>query len=236
MASVFEFLESEIRNMENVFKATGGKPPGREFCHRVAQSFSYTVRRAGKPLVYADQVQNWFEKKQEELEALVPCSPGFKEFIVPKNTSTSSSAPENCQISEDITELLFEAKSSKDDAWYDVGSFLRHRVLSTGEREVRVRFAGFGSEEDEWVNVEKGVRERSIPLEASECHRVKVGDLVLCFREDDDEAIYCDAHVVEIQQRLHDITGCTCHFVVRFDHDNVEETVNLKRICCRPTQ
>lgn len=49
-------------------------------------------------------------------------------------------------------------------------------------QEVRVRFAGFGSEEDEWVNVEKGVRERSIPLEASECHRVKVGDLVLCFR------------------------------------------------------
>lgn len=48
-------------------------------------------------------------------------------------------------------------------------------------KEVRVRYAGFGKEEDEWVNVKEGVRERSIPLEASECHKVKDGDVVLCF-------------------------------------------------------
>lgn len=47
---------------------------------------------------------------------------------------------------------------------------------------VRVRFAGFGKEEDEWVSVTKAVRERSIPLEHSECNKVNVGDLVLCFR------------------------------------------------------
>lgn len=47
---------------------------------------------------------------------------------------------------------------------------------------VRVRFAGFGKEEDEWVSVTKAVRERSIPLEHSECDKVNVGDLVLCFR------------------------------------------------------
>ena len=40
-------------------------------------------------------------------------------------------------------------------------------------QEVRVRFAGFGKEDDEWVNVKRGVRE---------CHKVKVGDLVLCFQ------------------------------------------------------
>lgn len=49
-------------------------------------------------------------------------------------------------------------------------------------QEVRVRFSGFGKEEDEWVNVRTGVRERSIPLEPSECEKVKVGDLVLCFQ------------------------------------------------------
>lgn len=49
-------------------------------------------------------------------------------------------------------------------------------------KEVRVRFVGFGAEEDEWVNIKKAVRERSIPLEHSECHKVKVGDLVLCFQ------------------------------------------------------
>ena len=32
------------------------------------------------------------------------------------------------------------------------------------------------------MNVKRGVRERSIPLEHSECHKVKLGDLVLCFQ------------------------------------------------------
>lgn len=49
-------------------------------------------------------------------------------------------------------------------------------------QEVKVRFSGFGREEDEWVDVRGAVRERSIPLEASECPKVKVGDLVLCFQ------------------------------------------------------
>lgn len=31
------------------------------------------------------------------------------------------------------------------------------------------------------MNVKKGVRERSIPLEPSECHKVQDGNLVLCF-------------------------------------------------------
>ncbi|GMY13114.1 protein sawadee homeodomain like 1 [Fagus crenata] len=125
---------------------------------------------------------------------------------------------------------------------YDVASFLTFRVLCTGELEVRVRFAGFGKEDDEWVNVKRGVRERSIPLEPSECHKVKVGDLVLCFQlsflftsmtyplEREDHAVYCDAYVVEIQRKLHDIRGCRCIFVVRYDHDNSE----LGRICSRP--
>lgn len=45
-----------------------------------------------------------------------------------------------------------------------------------------MRYSGFGREDDEWVNVTRAVRERSIPLEASECHKVKVGDLVLSFQ------------------------------------------------------
>lgn len=49
-------------------------------------------------------------------------------------------------------------------------------------QDARVRYAGFGKDEDEWVNVARGVRDRSIPLESSECYRVKVGDLVLCYR------------------------------------------------------
>jgi hypothetical protein len=45
-----------------------------------------------------------------------------------------------------------------------------------------VRFEGFGADEDEWVNVKKFIRQRSIPLESSQCKSVVEGDLVLCFR------------------------------------------------------
>lgn len=49
-------------------------------------------------------------------------------------------------------------------------------------QEFRLRFVGFGSEEDEWVNLKNAIRVRSLPLEHSECGKVKVGDLVLCFQ------------------------------------------------------
>lgn len=45
-----------------------------------------------------------------------------------------------------------------------------------------MRYADFGADEDEWVNVKKAIRVRSIPLESSECIKVHAGDLVLCFR------------------------------------------------------
>lgn len=50
------------------------------------------------------------------------------------------------------------------------------------DQEVLVRFAGFGPEEDEWVNVRKHVRQRSLPCESSECVAVLPGDLILCFQ------------------------------------------------------
>lgn len=49
-------------------------------------------------------------------------------------------------------------------------------------QEVHARFVGFGAEEDEWVNVRDSVRMRSIGLDHSECDKVKVGDLVVCFQ------------------------------------------------------
>jgi hypothetical protein len=57
-------------------------------------------------------------------------------------------------------------------------------------KEVRVRYHGFSKDEDEWINVKDGVRQRSIPLEASECHKVKEGHLV-CFLVMDSSLFYC---------------------------------------------
>ncbi|ONM21520.1 Protein SAWADEE HOMEODOMAIN HOMOLOG 2 [Zea mays] len=128
----------------------------------------------------------------------------------------------------------FEAKSARDGAWYDVAAFLSHRLFESGDPEVRVRFSGFGAEEDEWINVRKCVRQRSLPCEATECVAVLPGDLILCFQEGKDQALYYDAHVLDAQRRRHDVRGCRCRFLVRYDHDSSEEIVPLRKVCRRP--
>ncbi|XP_023641868.1 protein SAWADEE HOMEODOMAIN HOMOLOG 2 isoform X1 [Capsella rubella] len=135
----------------------------------------------------------------------------------------------------DNSYLEFEAKSARDGAWYDVQAFLAHRNLEIGDPEVQVRFAGFEVEEDEWINVKKHVRQRSLPCEASECVAVLAGDLVLCFQEGKDQALYFDAIVLDAQRRRHDVRGCRCRFLVRYSHDQSEqEIVPLRKICRRP--
>nr|XP_043624883.1 titin-like [Erigeron canadensis] len=133
----------------------------------------------------------------------------------------------------DNSQMEYEAKSARDGAWYDVSTFLSHRSLE-GDPEVLVRFAGFGAEEDEWVNVRKNVRQRSLPCEASECVAVLPSDLILCFQEGKEQALYFDAHVLDAQRRRHDVRGCRCRFLVRYDHDQSEEIVALRKICRRP--
>ncbi|EYU44985.1 hypothetical protein ABFS82_13G070100 [Erythranthe guttata] len=134
----------------------------------------------------------------------------------------------------DSSQMEFEAKSARDGAWYDVTSFLSHRSLDTGDPEALVRFAGFGPEEDEWVNIRKHVRQRSLPCESSECVAVLPTDLILCFQEGKEQALYFDAHVLDAQRRRHDVRGCRCRFLVRYDHDQSEEIVPLRKICRRP--
>ncbi|XP_057452879.1 protein SAWADEE HOMEODOMAIN HOMOLOG 1-like [Lotus japonicus] len=134
-------------------------------------------------------------------------------------------------------EWTFEARSKKDLAWHDIEEFLNFRYSRTGELEVRVRYAGYGRLDDEWVNVKKKrIRDRSIPLAPSKCHKVKDGDLVLCLQKKDNYALYFDARVARIHRRLHDATDCKCIFTVRFLHDNSEEEIDWKGICYRPIQ
>lgn len=42
------------------------------------------------------------------------------------------------------------------------------------------------------------------------------------FQERRDVASYYDAIILEIKRRLHDIRGCRCIFLVRYDHDKSE--------------
>ena len=48
--------------------------------------------------------------------------------------------------------------------------------------------------------------------------------LFMTSQESDDDAIYCDARIVKINRRPHDVRGCRCIFVVRYEDDEDEVT------------
>ncbi|XP_068344225.1 protein SAWADEE HOMEODOMAIN HOMOLOG 1-like isoform X1 [Pyrus communis] len=228
------FTKAETEKMDRLTRELGEQVLEREFCQSTAKSFNRSAGRAGKPIVKWTEVQSWFENRVKE-SSNISRNLSEEQGHCPSNKARKSSQkPKAEEEIPDVSELEFEARSSKDGAWYDVEKFLAHRFPSTGETEVRVKFVGFGAEEDEWVNVKKAVRERSVPLEHSECHTLKVGDHVLCFLERRDQAIYYDAHITDIQRKMHDVRGCRCLFSIRYNHDNSEERVRLRRLCRRP--
>ncbi|OAE28495.1 hypothetical protein AXG93_115s1860 [Marchantia polymorpha subsp. ruderalis] len=140
-------------------------------------------------------------------------------FLRHRSTASSSKAPVSSAImpipssapSSNVRArgMRLEAKSARDDAWFDVGTFLSHRVGRTGRPEVHVRFSGFRSKDDEWVDVRTSLRERSLPCEASDCVAILPGDLVLCFQERPDHALHFDADVQETKSSYAQSSACS---------------------------
>ncbi|KAL8458353.1 hypothetical protein ACS0TY_036024 [Phlomoides rotata] len=232
---VFNLLMIE---MENLLKEMKDKPIDEKLCTEISAKFNTSTYRSEKSPIQWAQVQNWFRDKQIVVGANVASPPKgaviSKAAVAKKREKVQTISASEAAV--ELSGLMFEARSAKDFAWFDVGSFLSYKFLCSGELVVRVRFAGFGKEEDEWVSVKRAVRERSLPLEPSECDKINVGDLVLCFRDNLDYALYGDAHVVEIERKLHDSDACTCIFTVCYEHDNTEGKVTLAKLCCRPTK
>lgn len=219
--------------MEKLWEESKGSTPSRKAVQGLAERFSKAPERAGKISVQYKQVVHWFQNRRYAVKKLAE-----KQIInSPKSDSilkrTNIASPAAPAETKDI-KMEFEAKSSRDGAWYDVHSFLAHRMLDSGDPEVRVRFIGFGAEEDEWVNVRSAVRQRSLPCEASECVAILPGDLVLCFQEGNEQALYYDACVRQIERRRHDIRGCRCRFLVQYEHDGLTDVVPLRKVCRRP--
>ncbi|XP_074558776.1 protein SAWADEE HOMEODOMAIN HOMOLOG 2-like isoform X2 [Curcuma longa] len=238
---VFRFTQNEVLEMESCLQEVNNSIPPREVISALADKFSQSSERAGKIVVQSKQVWNWFQNRRYAQRAKLS-KPPAKLHIVPMhreesipftNVAAPISAPTG-RSSTDNSLVEFEAKSARDGAWYDVSTFLSHRMFETGDPEVRVRFSGFGVEEDEWINVRRCVRQRSLPCEAAECVAVLPGDLILCFQEGKEQALYFDAHVLDVQRRRHDVRGCRCRFLVRYDHDQSEEIVPLRKVCRRP--
>ncbi|KAJ4893943.1 SAWADEE HOMEODOMAIN-like protein 2 [Raphanus sativus] len=256
----FRFNMAEVTEMEAILLQHHTAMPSRQVLEDIAEKFSGSVERKGKIIVQFKQIWNWFQNRRYALRArrnnapgklnvssmprgvdmtnqmrnVLPPSAGLKPTHITGNLPVAPSVPGVMSSGSDKCYMEFEAKSARDGAWYDVHDFLDHRNLETGDPEVEVRFAGFEVEEVEWINVKKHVRLRSFPCEASECVVVLPGDLVLCFQEGKDQALYFDAKVLDAQRRRHDIRGCRCRFLVRYSHDQSEEIVPLRKICRRP--
>ncbi|XP_059661476.1 protein SAWADEE HOMEODOMAIN HOMOLOG 2 [Cornus florida] len=242
----FRFNPAEVAEMEAILQEHNTQVPTREVLVALAEKFSATAERSGKVVVQMKQVWNWFQNRRYALRAKAAKAPGPGKLSVTHTPQDDSSTVRNVpqapqpvpappgRTVSDNSQLEFEAKSARDGAWYDIATFLSHRYLDTIDPEVLVRFAGFGAEEDEWVNVRKHVRQRSLPCESSECVAVLPGDLILCFQEGKEQALYFDAHVIDSQRRRHDVRGCRCRFLVRYDHDQSEEIVPLRKVCRRP--
>ncbi|KAL7122014.1 hypothetical protein ACP275_01G019400 [Erythranthe tilingii] len=233
------FTKSEVQRMEHLLNEFKEQCLEKEFCKKLARLLNRSSGRAGKPAVNWNEVRSWFQKNQQNgLSKESSCNEAKETPVVTealaRNKKIGNPKMAEGEKNEDLSMLEFEAKSLKDGAWYDVDTFLSHRFLSSGDIEVHVRYVGFGAEEDEWINIRDSVRVRSVALEHSECRKVKVGDLVVCFQERQDQARYYDARVIEVQKRWHDVRGCRCLFLIRYDHDNSEEKVRLRRLCCRP--
>ncbi|KAM3302787.1 protein SAWADEE HOMEODOMAIN 1 isoform X1 [Capsicum chacoense] len=246
------FTQAEVEKMENLLNESREQVCDAEICKKLAKMFTRSKGRAGKPIVKWTEVQAWFRNrlacdlsKDNSAEANQKL-PDITEGCSLNKANESSHIPkEMYKYSADkhfagqkdpvLSDLEFEARSSKDGAWYDIDTFFSHRFLNTEQPEALVRFVGFEPGEDEWVNVRKAIRERSVALEDSECNKVRVGDLILCFQEGKNQAKYLEAHVIEIQKRFHDIRGCRCLFGIRYTCDDTKETVRLRRLCVRPS-
>ncbi|XP_058103748.1 protein SAWADEE HOMEODOMAIN HOMOLOG 2-like [Magnolia sinica] len=232
----FRFTPTEVVEMEAALQETDSAIPAREVICSLADKFSASEDRAGKIVVQPKQVLNWFQNRRYAQRVKMSKAPGKLNVspMIRDESVPSRNVPIPVPVPSGGTQMEFEAKSARDGAWYDVSTFISHRMFETSDPEVRVRFSGFGAEEDEWINVRKCVRQRSLPCEATECAAVVPGDLILCFQEGKEQALYFDAHVLDAQRRRHDVRGCRCRFLVRYDHDQSEEIVPLRKICRRP--
>uniref|UniRef100_A0A453Q7S0 Homeobox domain-containing protein n=1 Tax=Aegilops tauschii subsp. strangulata TaxID=200361 RepID=A0A453Q7S0_AEGTS len=242
------FTLAEVVKMEEVLNNLKAMPK-RPVIQGLTDDFNASPDRSGddKVPVQYNQVHTWFQNRRykQKRRGKRPPARGKKmlptgaEAQHPASYRVQSSSPSNSEsqsgnTSSDGGLVQLEAKSPRNGAWYDVAAIQSCRFSETGEQEVQVWFSGFGAEEEEWINVCKSVRLRSLPCIATECVGVLPGDLILCYQEGKEQALYFDAHILQVERRTHDIRGCRCSFLVRYDHDHSEEIVPLRKVCRRP--
>lgn len=110
------FTKAEIQKMEKLFDEVGEKALNKEVCQSIAQRFSRSSDRAGKPIVKWTEVQSWFESRKEDSAKASKNVPEISGASRPIKAVESSETLKDEKI-PDLTDLEFEARSSKDGAW-----------------------------------------------------------------------------------------------------------------------
>ncbi|KAF7081762.1 hypothetical protein CFC21_085673 [Triticum aestivum] len=248
MTGRIRFTHAEVAKMLEVLRDLNAMPK-RPIIQGLTDDLNASPDRSGDgqvPVQYS-QVHTWFQNRRytqkrrgERPPAQGKMLPTGAEAQHPASYRVQSSCPSNSEsqsgnASSDCGLVQLEAKSPTNGAWFDVAAILSYRFSETGDQEIQVWFSGFGAEEEEWINVCKSVRLRSLPCIDTECVGVLPGDLILCYQVRKEQALYFDAHVLEVERRTHDLRGCRCSFLVRYDHDHSEEMVPLRKVCRRPS-
>ncbi|KAL6874358.1 hypothetical protein ACP4OV_013378 [Aristida adscensionis] len=230
-ATCFRFMPGEVAEMEAVMEKLNGTTPSRFFLESLARKFTASRQAAGVGgEVLPKQVKNWFNNRKYGRTKKTQHGAGSSSIARPSATAYAGSSS---GINPTKASPMFEAKS-KDGAWYDVDEFLSHSLSESGGRQVQVRLFRFGEAKDDWVDLGNCVRQRSVPCGSIECALVVRGDPVLCFKEGKEEFLNFDARVIEVQRQRHDSRGCRCRFHVRYEHDESEEIIPLRKLRCRP--
>lgn len=234
------FTEEEVKQMDKALEDTQGAYPNRDLLKSLRENFNAARGQVGKAHVQAKQVLGWLNERRRLRKG--------KNVLVPEKSNCTALSvidgpPEIATVNPDevlsdwelidMFDVEYEARSSTDGAWYDVFSFRKHRILKSGETEVFVRFVGFNSSNDEWINV-KNVRLRSLPCEGYDCRHIMPGNIVCCFKEGVEDAKYFDARVLKVKRKRHDVRGCRCSFLICYNHDQTQERVPLEKVYRHP--
>ncbi|KAL9264313.1 sawadee homeodomain homolog 2-like protein [Drosera capensis] len=219
---VFRFTPMEVAQMEASFQEHNhnNQLPAKEMSEALAEQFSKSAERAGKITVQGKQVWNWFQNKRYALRAKMVKTLGMLTVIsMPPNEVASIrialqgqqtiAVPSGGKTGVENSQLEFEAKSARDGAWK-----FSFALLDSGPVMWHSTWVFFKGQTHSISSYD-----RPFPLKS---------------QEGKEQALYFDAHVVDAQRRRHDVRGCRCRFLVRYDHDQSEEIVPLRKLCRRP--
>uniref|UniRef100_A0A804MMP8 Homeobox domain-containing protein n=1 Tax=Zea mays TaxID=4577 RepID=A0A804MMP8_MAIZE len=207
-APAFRFLPSEVAEMEARLLQLNNGIPTRAVLQTLADKFSASPERAGKVAIQPKQVWNWFQNRRYSHRAKTP-----RAASSPPAKMTPSGADHH-QHAANASAFRAAQLSSVAAA--------HHGSSSTGKNPVEsvsVEFEAKSARDGAWYDVAAFLSHRLF----------ESGD-----PEGKDQALYYDAHVLDAQRRRHDVRGCRCRFLVRYDHDSSEEIVPLRKVCRRP--